>query len=185
MIKGLIFGLFFISSTAIAAAQTPSPAQRAVPRPARPASASAVPADGQVVPRYTRESALGTVQGNALDSFNRALPDALVRLRDARLGRIVNTQVTDRAGLFQFRSVDPGNYVVELVIRETVQAASQLIGLNAGETASAVVKLPGRSPLGGVLGHTTSQIAVVTAAAAATGVLGAAATTDVSSDGTN
>ena len=103
------------------------------------------------------------------------------------LGRIISTQRTDKSGLFEFRAVDPGSYIVELLgAADTVLAASQLINVNAGETVSTVVKLPFRlPPLGGLFGHTTAQAIAITSAAAATGVLNAATTTDVSADGTN
>jgi hypothetical protein len=121
----------------------------------------------------TRESAFTIVQGNALNSSNGPLPDSLVRLRDARYGRIVTEQLTDKAGVFQFRQVDPGAYVVELIDdHRTVLAASELVIVNAGETGSAVVKLPFRvAPLGGLLGHTMQQALAVMSAAAASGVL--------------
>src|SRR5262245_31689810 len=63
----------------------------------------------------TRADAFTVVQGNALDSTNMALPDTVVRLRDARYGRIVDTTVSDKSGLFTFRAVDPGNYIVEMI----------------------------------------------------------------------
>jgi hypothetical protein len=122
-----------------------------------------------------RVSALATIQGNALSSTNAALRDVAVRLRDARRGRIFDLARTDQAGLFVFRSVEPGTYVVELLSAEqTVLAASGLLDVNAGDTVSAVVKLPFRiQPFAGVLGHTTMSAIVVTATAAATGVLAA------------
>jgi hypothetical protein len=135
----------------------------------------------------TRETAFATIRVNALDSTGGILPDSPVRLRDARLGRIIGTQRTDKSGVFEFRGVDPGSYIAELLgPTDSVLAASQLINVNAGEAVSAVVKLPFRLPLlGGFLGHTTAQAIAITSAAAATGVLYAATTTDVSSDGTN
>lgn len=135
----------------------------------------------------TRDSAFSTIQGNALDSANGILPDSPVRLRDARAGRIISMQRTDKSGLFEFRTVDPGSYIVELLGNTvTVLAASQLLNVNAGEAVSVVVKLPFRLPaLGGLLGHTTAQAIAITSAAAATGLLNAATTTNVSPDGTN
>lgn len=121
----------------------------------------------------TRESVLSLIQGNALNSSNGALPNSLVRLRDARYGRIIGEQLTDKAGVFLFRRVDPGTYVVELIDeKHTVLAASELLMVNASESISAVVKLPFRvAPLGGVLGHTMQQALAVMSAAAASGVL--------------
>jgi len=121
----------------------------------------------------TRVAAFTTIQGNALNSLNAALPNSPVRLRDARYGRIVTSQLTDNAGLFSFTSVDPGTYIVELTGKDdVVLAASQLLTVAAGDTVSAVVKLPLRLPaVGGVAGHTAQQVLAVTAAAAASGVL--------------
>src|SRR5438477_72371 len=44
----------------------------------------------------TRGNVLTTIQGNALTSTNGPLPDSVVRLRDARFGRIVDTELTHR-----------------------------------------------------------------------------------------
>jgi hypothetical protein len=121
---------------------------------------------------------LATIQGNALTAANAPLPEADVRLRDVRFGRMVAASVTDKAGLFVFRGVEPGNYIVELVGRQqTVLAASQIVNINGGETMSAVVKMPNRTPrLAGILGRTTPAALAVTAAAAASGVLASAIT---------
>ena len=96
-----------------------------------------------------------------------------MRLRDALFGRIVDTQPTDRSGLFEFRALDPGSYVVELMGNDqSVLAASHLLSVNAGEAATAIVRLPFRLPsFAGLLGQGTAQAAAVTSAAAASGVL--------------
>src|SRR5262245_51491639 len=57
-------------------------------------------------------NAFGIIQGNTLNSTNGQLPFASVRLRDARFGRVMGSQVTDRTGLFAFKNVDPGSYIV-------------------------------------------------------------------------
>jgi hypothetical protein len=133
------------------------------------------------LPPLTR-SRLTTIQGNALNSTNGALPDTIVRLRDARLGRIVDSQVSDKSGLFVFKNVDPGNYIVEMLGHDqTVLAASQILSVNAGEAASAVVKLPFSVPMfAGVLGNSTSSAAAVTAEAAASSILAVTATAESS-----
>jgi len=193
MIRILTVGVLSIALAASAAsAQTPAAGPGVVTRSATPTVSepvrSAVPAraGGAVLPG-TQETAFATIQGSALDSTRGILPDAPVRLRDARIGRIIGYQRTDKSGLFEFRSVDPGSYIVELLgANDAVLAASQLVNVNAGETATTVVQLPFRlPPLGGLFGHTTAQAIAITAAAAATGVLGVATTTDVSADGTN
>ena len=153
----------------------------------RPATAAAKAAARATVQRGTTPtvlpgtpaSAFTTIQGNALSSTNGQLANTIVRLRDARLGRIVDTQVTDRAGLFAFNAVDPGIYVVELVGNaQTVLAASQVLSANAGDVVSAIVRLPFRIPPSeGLLGHGASQAATISALAAASGVLAESAVT--------
>ena len=124
-------------------------------------------------PRSPRPNVFSTIQGNALNSVNGPLPNNVVRLRDARAGRIVDTQTTDRSGLFAFRTVDPGSYIVELVgPAQAILSASQILNVDAGQAVSAVVKLPFHiSPLSGLLGHTVPSAAAVTSAAASSGVM--------------
>lgn len=132
----------------------------------------------------TRLTVFATIQGNALTATNGSLADAPIRLRDARFGRIVSEQRTDRAGLFTFQPVEPGSYVVELLgERGSVLAASDLINIGASETASTIVQLPARVPGGGMLSSrgAASLIAVLSSASAA-GVLATSSTVDVSED---
>lgn len=129
-----------------------------------------------VVPKLlpgTHSSVLSTIQGNALTSTNGQLGNVVVRLRDVRFGRIVDSQVTDKTGAFAFKSVDPGSYIVEVMGTDrTVMAATQIMNINAGQAMSAVVKLPFRIPaFAGILGNTTPSAAAVTTEAAASGVL--------------
>jgi hypothetical protein len=105
-----------------------------------------------------------------------------VRLRDARFGRIVDTQMSDPSGLFAFREVDPGVYIVEILGDDhSVLAASQLVNVTAGDAVSVPVRLPFRMvPLGGVLGDSTTSAAIVAAEAAAAGILTTTTTDPVS-----
>ncbi|HKB11804.1 MAG TPA: hypothetical protein VKD69_14175 [Vicinamibacterales bacterium] len=124
-----------------------------------------------------------TIQGNALDSANGQMPSTVVRLRDARFGRILDTELTDRSGLFEFRGIDPGSYIVELMGNDSsVLAASQILSVNAGEMVSAVVKLPIRTQtLADMLGaNTTQTAAAIMTEAAANGIVAVAATDPVS-----
>jgi len=130
-----------------------------------------------------RQQPLTTIQGNALDSTNVQMRGVLVRLRDARFGRIVDTQLTDKSGLFAFRAVEPGSYIVELLGNDnSVLAASQLLNVNAGDAVSAVVKLPLRvPPFAGLLGApTTSSARVIAAQALTSGIVAIIATKPVS-----
>jgi hypothetical protein len=123
------------------------------------------------------------IQGNALDSANGQMANAVVRLRDARFGRIVDTELTDGSGLFEFRAVDPGSYIVEVMGNDSsVLAASQILSVNAGEVVSAVVKLPFKLPaFSGILGaNSTETAAVIMTQAASSGVVAVVATDPVS-----
>jgi len=147
----------------------------------------------------TRFGVLSSVQGHAVSSTNGALPDTLVRLRDARNGRIVSSITTDKQGMFAFKGVDPGSYVVEIMspANNAVVAASPVLNVSTGEAVSALVKLPFRIPaFAGLLGNTTQTTAsavssaaqAVTAAAAASNTVaetlaGAASTTTTTSNG--
>jgi hypothetical protein len=142
----------------------------AKPAVSRPVSARAT---RSVSPyRGTGPNVSTTIQGNALNSTNGALPNTVVRLRDVRFGRIAEVATTDRAGLFEFHA-EPGSYVVELVGNDgTILATSQILSIEAGQAVSTVVKLPFRAaPFGGVFGHTAASAAAVASAAAASGLL--------------
>jgi hypothetical protein len=134
----------------------------------------------------TKGNPFTTIQGNALDSTNGVLANHTVRLRDVRFGRIVDVTITDKSGMFTFRDVEPGSYVVELVGNDqTILAASQILNVDAGQSVSAVVKLPFKvPPFGGLLGHTVASAVAISSAAAAAGLLATAVTgTDASSNG--
>jgi hypothetical protein len=132
--------------------------------------------------RGTSSNVLTTIQGNALTSTNGVLSNAVVRLRDVRFGRVVASTITDKSGLFEFRGIEPGSYVIELVGNDgTILATSQILSIDAGQALSAVVKLPfSAPPFGGIFGHTAASAAVVAAAAAASGVLAVKITNVVS-----
>jgi len=124
-------------------------------------------------PQNAYSSSIATIRGTALTATNKPLAQARVRLRNARTGRINNAAITDHAGLFEFHSVEPGSYVVELVTsRDDVLAASDFLHPNGGEIVSCIVKLPYELPsAGGVLGHLNAAALAVTATAAAAGLL--------------
>jgi len=125
----------------------------------------------RVLPEVTR-TVFATVEGRALSSRSAALPRALVRLRDARIGRIVTSQLTDEYGLFRFRPVDRGTYIVELMADpHTIVAASALVNVNAGEVAQTTVRQPDDlSVVDPVASHRQAAAAAVTSAAALMGI---------------
>jgi len=156
---------------------------------------------GGVAPKLlpgTRTSILSSIQGNAVNQSNGPLADAVVRLRDARYGRIVGSVTTNKQGAFSFQGVDPGSYVVEVMTpaQNTVMASSPVLTVGSGEAISALVKLPFRIPaFAGLIGNatqTTTQAVstaaqAVTAAAASSNtvaetIAGAASTTTTTSN---
>lgn len=153
----------------------PRSAPSTTPKPFALPGARVVPGTRNVPP---------TIHGNAVTSSDAALANTTVRLRDARLGRVVNTQITDPDGHFSFTTIDPGSYVVELMGRDrtTVVAASDIINVNAGDVATAVVKLPVRlPPLAALAGGGPSALAIAAEAAAA-GILATTVVGTASSD---
>jgi hypothetical protein len=118
------------------------------------------------------------IQGTAVNWTNAALASAPVRLRDARLGRAIQNAVTDRFGAFEFRGLEPGSYVIELMgSRSDVLAATPIINLNSGQSVAALVKVPFKNPpLGGALGKSLPAALAITSAAVAAGVLATSVT---------
>src|SRR5262245_20111634 len=159
-----------IVATLFAALSLPVTAEQQAGSPVR-ANAGAF---NQYGPRLAtvRPDLVGTIQGNPLNATNGQLADMRVRLRNARFGGIIDTQVTDQSGIFTFRGIDPGTYIVELIGEDqTILAASQILNINAGEAVSAVVKLPLRvPPFAGLLGRATTTAAALTAQAVASRV---------------
>jgi hypothetical protein len=106
-----------------------------------------------------------------------------VRLRDARVGRVIETRLTDESGVFAFKVADPGSYIVELLGRDrTPLATSQILTVNAGDTVSAIVKLPSRAtPFAGLLSSSIAPAAaMVVTQAVATGIVAVVPTAPVS-----
>lgn len=125
----------------------------------------------------------GTIQGNALDSTNRRIIDARMRLRDARIGQIVDTQRTDKSGIFTFQKLEPGSYIVEMMADDqSILAASELINVDGGQVESAIVKLPFRaSPAAGTAATSARSSAwIVTTYALASGIAAIVPTRPVS-----
>lgn len=155
-------------------AQTPPIARTAPPRPRKEVPPSA--RSTTKVVQGARGDATISISGSAFDGSDRPLTQRNVRLRDARTGRAVETIVSDQSGHFSFQSVEPGSYIVELIgSDQTVLATSELLNVNAGDAVTAVVRMPFQArQFSSVLGHTAMSALVVTAAAAASGVLATA-----------
>jgi hypothetical protein len=164
---------FVVASALVVVASLQPSAQQV---PATSGAPGGVTASRTVTPRLlpgTRPDVVSAIRGTALDSMNGKLPDTLVRLRDARAGRIVETQYTDSAGAFAFTSLDPGTYIVEIMAADqSVLAASPLINVTAGDAVSTLVKLAFRiPPFAGILGNSAGSAVAILAQALASGVL--------------
>ena len=164
---------------AITAGGIPISAQQAQPRAQQPPQQAATGALQGV-----RTGLFASIQGTAVNWTNSAMAHAPIRLRDARLGRVVNTATSDTFGAFEFRSLEPGSYVVELLApNDTVLAATPIINIGSGQSVAALIKVPFKTPpLGGAFGNSLASVLAITSAAAAAGVLatsvaGAPATT--------
>jgi len=170
--------LVVVATPPIHARQTPGFA-RTVPGSVG-ASAPTAPA---IKAAAGRLAASTMIHGNALDSANGQLANAVVRLRDARFGRIVETQYTDQSGMFAFKGLEPGSYIVEILAPDqSILAASQLLNINAGEAVAAVVKLPFRvPPFAEMMGTTSTQsAALLVLEAAASGITALVPTAPIS-----
>src|SRR5262245_22459367 len=168
-----------LAAGVIALLSTPVRTQQ--PQPVTPREGAA-PARSSVADAGV--TAPATIDGRALSTTNTGLANAPVRLRDVRTGGILYEQRADGSGLFTFQPVQPGIYVVELKGDfGAVLAASDLIQVGPGETASAIVQLHDRSKAAGLMASPKkSALLAVLAAAGGVGVLAAAPTTDVSTE---
>src|SRR3954468_13129554 len=101
ILSSVTAGWLILATTTVTAQQ---PTGTSAVRPAKPAvMARTMPRIDQ--PRIlpgTRAGVFSAIQGNALTSTNGSLSKAVVRLRDARSGGIVESQVTDKSGIFSF-----------------------------------------------------------------------------------
>ena len=169
--------LALVLATGVEAAAQATAARGQVPTTTAPVQ----PAKPVVLPG-TPTAAFATIHVSAVSETNTALPRRLVRLRDARYGRMVAVNETDEAGTFTFRVVDPGSYIIELLGGDqSIQATSALLGVGAGAVVYAVVRLPSRrDPAAAFFDRTVVRAGAIIAAAAAAGVLAVQSTNDVS-----
>ena len=174
--------LVAVTTMQATAQQTDPAALRAAAPRSTAAGATPTRIDPPRILPGTPSNVFATIRGNAVTANNMSLGKAFVRLRNARMGQIVETLVTDDSGLFAFHAVDPGSYIVEIVDEQqtAVLAASQVLNAGPGEEISAIVKLPLlAAPLVsiyGIFGSIPAAIAVVTAQAASAGVVATQAT---------
>ena len=169
-------------ASAVAAAQIAAPPRRTSHvQPAASVQAPAVRVTRPVVLPGTPSSAFAAIVCQALTASDHPISNVVLRLRDARVGRIVTALRTDAEGRVTFDPIDPGSYIIELLgDDQSIRATSQLLHINAGESVAAIVRLPSRlAAFALVLGHSAPHAAAIAAAAAA-GILAVQSTNDVS-----
>jgi hypothetical protein len=140
----------------------------------------AVPLYAQTAPPKllpgTQPGLLATVAGKAVSATNTPVGSAKLRLRNARDGRIVATTITDRAGQFDFKGLDTGGYLVEMMSQSgnIVLASSSILFVGSGEIITTVLTMPPNSPALGSLLIKTALPALGAAAATAQAITAAA-----------
>ena len=83
--------------------------------------------------------------GTVIDIRQVPVAHAKLRLRNLNTGRIEQEAESDDQGNYEFAVVEPGSYVVEMVLVDgTVVALSNAGALARYETLQTVVQLPGR-----------------------------------------
>lgn len=118
-----------------------------------------VTAQQQVRPLISAETSLKFVQpwrpatvtgqtqiiGSVIDIRQEPVAHAKVRLRNLNTGKIEQEAETNNLGEYAFQLVEPGSYVVEMVMADgTIIALSNAGALAHYETLQTVVQLPGR-----------------------------------------
>src|SRR3954470_24478019 len=95
--------LLAVTTMRITAQQTST---AAAPGAAARSSATPTRLDPPQILPGTPSDVFSTIRGNAVTANNMFFANAFVRLRNARMGQIVETLVTDKGGSFAFRSID-------------------------------------------------------------------------------
>jgi len=149
-----------------------------------PAGSAAVPTTKAAATRGVkpRPQLLATIRGTAVNLGKKPVAKTRVRLRDARTGRIVATEVTDENGAFSFHSVEPGSYIAEVIGEDqVVVTSSPIINANAGQLSTVGLRLPASpSQLKELLGSTAPSNPALAQAAASGNVATAVAVAPIS-----
>ncbi len=85
------------------------------------------------------------VIGTVIDSGQAPVTYARVQLRDLKTGSVLATEETNDLGEYEFTPIEPGLYVVEMVMVDNyVLALSNAGSVKRYETLTTIVQLPGR-----------------------------------------
>lgn len=143
------------------------------PAEAQMAMAGGAPASaGGGAARAARAAAARTsaIIGSAWRADNSPIPQARLRLRNLVTGRARATAVASEAGEFEFRGIESGSYVVELVSEGgKVLTVGQTLAVAPGETIATFVRLGGEVRwFNGFFANAAAAIASTAAAAGIT-----------------
>ena len=95
--------------------------------------------------RPTKVTGPTQIIGTVIDIRQTPVANAKLRLRNLRTGRIEQEAESDAQGNYAFAVVEPGTYVVEMVLADGIVIALSNAGsLARYETFQTVVQLPGR-----------------------------------------
>ncbi len=136
-------------------------------------------------PQGARAGLFASIQGTAVSWTNSPMANTPIRLRNARLGRVIDSVKTDRFGAFEFRSLEPGSYVAEMMnpTNDAVLAATPIVNVNSGQSVSVLLKLSQRTAsTAAVFGSSAATALLVTSAAAAAAVLATSVAGDPATD---
>jgi hypothetical protein len=107
-----------------------------------------------------------TLSGTARSSNGQPIEDCTAQLRDVLTGQLVGTTKCDRAGAFMFTSLNPGNYVVEIVNAQgLVVGTSAVSAVAAG--ASVAISVTAATTVAATGGGISTALLLTTLAAAA------------------
>jgi hypothetical protein len=103
------------------------------------------------------------INGVVMTADKKPQPKATVRLRNLDLNVVEQTVISNERGEFSFSVRPQSPYIIEVVgPGGRVVAVGDVVVVNAGEVARAVVMLPSRLPVTGIFGDAT--LAVISAA---------------------
>lgn len=110
-----------------------------------------------------------TILGSAWTANNEPIKQAHLRLRNVITGRVEAAATANDVGQFEFRSIESGSYVVELLSESgRVQVVGQVFSIAPGETVATFIRLGTRVPwYSGFFGN---SIAAIAATAASEGI---------------
>jgi hypothetical protein len=160
--------LCLVSSVAWGSPESTAARGRTPPRAA--AGAEAHPVAVGAVPGMT------SIAGTAWKSDNTPIPNARLRLRNVRTGKLEAATVADQSGRFTFTGVEAGSYVVELVSDAgKVLSVGRTFVIAPGESVATLVRLGGKVPwFQGFFGNAATSLSTAAAGLGVTAIAPAA-----------